>query len=117
MSIEVIETHTILPDIMPGSVVVDCRANVGRFSLQMITRFGCICYAIEAAPDTFNKIPSTVYLHRYNFALCATNKLTVLSIDEDTTRSTIKESSKKNTVAVQGRHLGEFLANRLHRFS
>ena len=37
MSIEVIETHTILPDIVsPGSIVVDCGANVGRFSLEMI---------------------------------------------------------------------------------
>ena len=33
MSIEVVETHTILPDIvLPGSIVVDCEANVGRFS-------------------------------------------------------------------------------------
>ena len=41
MSIEVIETHTILPDIIsPGSIVVDCGANVGRFSLEMIRRFG-----------------------------------------------------------------------------
>jgi hypothetical protein len=33
-----------------------------------------------------------------------------MSIDEDTTRSTIKTHSKENTVDVQGRHLGEFLA-------
>ena len=60
MSIEVVETHTILPDIVsPGSIVVDCGANVGRFSLEMIRRFGCLCYAIEAAPDTFSKIPTT----------------------------------------------------------
>jgi len=31
MSIKIIETHTILPDIIsPGSVVVDCGENVGR---------------------------------------------------------------------------------------
>ena len=112
MSIEVVETHTILPDIIsPGSIVVDCGANVGRFSLEMIRRFGCLCYAIEAAPDTFSKIPATANLHRYNFALCATNKLVMMSIDEDITRSTIKANSKENTVAVQGRHLGEFLAH------
>ena len=107
MSIEVVETHTILPDIVsPGSIVVDCGANVGRFSLAMIRRFGCLCHAIEAAPDTFSKIPTMANLHRYNFALCATNKLVMMSIDEDITRSTIKVSSKENTVAV--RHLGEF---------
>src|SRR5262245_381646 len=114
MSIEVIETHTILPDVVsPGSVVVDCGANVGRFSLEMIRRFGCLCYAIEAAPDTFKKIPATENLHRYNFALCRADKLVTMSIDEDITRSTIKHESKENTVTVQGRWLGEFLAGEL----
>ena len=57
MSIEVVETHTILPDIIsPGSIVVDCGANVGRFSLEMIRRFGCLCYAIGAAPGTFSNL-------------------------------------------------------------
>ena len=112
MSIEVIETHTILPDIIsPGSIVVDCGANVGRFSLEMIRRFGCLCYAIEAAPDTFGKIPITSNLHRYNFAICATNKLVMMSIDEDITRRAITAGPKENMVAVQGRHLGEFLAD------
>jgi FkbM family methyltransferase len=113
MSIEVIETHTILPDIVsPGSIVVDCGANVGGFSLEMIRRFGCVCYAIEAAPDTFSKIPTTTNLYRYNFAVCATNKLVRMTIDEDTTRRTIKVfNSKENTVAVEGRRLGEFIAH------
>jgi FkbM family methyltransferase len=112
MSIEVVETHTILSDIVsPGSIVVDCGANVGRFSLEMIKRFGCLCYAIEAAPDTFSKIPTMANLHRYNFALCATNKHVMMSIDEDITRSTIIAGSKENKVAVQGRHFGEFLAH------
>jgi FkbM family methyltransferase len=112
MSIEVVETHTILPDIvLPGSIVVDSGANVGRFSLEMIRRFGCLWYAIEAAPDTFSKIPTTANLHRYNFALCATNELVMMSIDEDISHSTIKATSKENMVAVQGRQLGEFLAH------
>jgi FkbM family methyltransferase len=112
MSIEVIETHTILPDIIhQGSVVVDCGANIGRFSLEMMRRFGCICYAIEAAPDTFNKIPTMANLHRYNLALCATNELVTMAIDQDITRSTIKNQFKgENTVPVQGRLLGDFLA-------
>src|SRR5262245_18425805 len=97
MSIEVVETHTILPDIIStGSIVVDCGANVGRLSLEMIKRFGCLCYAIEAAPDTFSKIPTMANLHRYNFALCATNKQIMMSIDEDITRSTIIAGSKEN---------------------
>ena len=56
MSIEIIESHSVLPDIIsPGSIVVDCGANVERFSLEMIKPFGCSCYAIEAAPDTFSR--------------------------------------------------------------
>jgi hypothetical protein len=111
MSLEVIETHTILPDIVgPGSIVVACEANVGRFSLEMMRRFGCLCYAIEAAPDTFSKIPITA-LHRYNFALCTTTKPVMISIDEDTTRSTLKVSSEEKAVPVQGRDLGEFCSS------
>ena len=56
MSIEVVETHTILPDIVsPGSIVVDCGANVGRFSLEMIRRFGCLCYALLQQGDVRGK--------------------------------------------------------------
>jgi FkbM family methyltransferase len=118
MSIALIETHTILPDIIsPGSTVVDCGANIGGFSLEMIKRYSCVCYAIEAAPETFRKIPDASNLRRYNFALCADNKPVAISIDEDTTRSTIKgfSNDKKNEriAVVQGRRLGEFLAREL----
>ena len=90
MSIEAVETHTILPDIISSSIVVDCGPNVGRFSLEMIRRFGCICYAIEAAPDTFNKMSNRqtciVTILRY----AEPNKIVTMSIDEDITRSTLK---------------------------
>jgi FkbM family methyltransferase len=49
-------------------------------------------------------------LHRYNFAVCATNQLVTISIDEDRTRSTIKVGSEENMVIVQGRRLGDFLS-------
>jgi FkbM family methyltransferase len=112
MSIEVIETHTILPDIISqGSVVIDCGANVGRFSLEMIRRYGCVCYAIEAARDTFEKIPYSANLHRYNFALCGVSKLVTMSIHSDITRSTVMGEPTGNTINVQGRHLEEFLAH------
>jgi FkbM family methyltransferase len=115
MSIELVETHTILPDIIsPGATVVDCGANLGLFSLAMIRRFGCVCYAIEAAPETFKKIPDNPSLSRYNFALAASDGLVTMSVDEDITRSTIKSGSTgariENVVAVQGRRLSDFLA-------
>jgi FkbM family methyltransferase len=112
MSIEVVETHTILPDIISqGSIVIDCGANVGRFSLEMIRRFGCVCYAIEAAPETFGKIPNAANLYRYNFALCGAHKLVTMAIDSDITRSTIKGEPTEKMVAVQGRQLEEFLVH------
>ena len=114
MSIEVVESHTILPDIVSeGSIVVDCGANLGRFSLEMIKRFGCFCYAIEAAPDTFSKIPIRPDLRRYNFALCATNERVMMSLNEDITRSSIKNRRKEKPIAVQGRLLGEFLRDEI----
>ena len=115
MSIGVIETHTILPDIiLPDSIVVDCGANVGRFSMEMIRRFGCLCYAIEAAPLTFRQIPTMPNLHRYNFAVCATNNLVTMSINkEDSTRSIVNLNSTQKSVTVKGCHLGEFLEREL----
>jgi hypothetical protein len=88
MSIEVVETIRYYPiSIELGENVVDYGANVGRFSSEIIRRFDCLCYAVEPAPDTFSKIPITANLHRYNFALCTTNKLVTMSIDDDITRS------------------------------
>ena len=60
MSIEVVETHTILPDIIsPGSIVVGIAEQMLAAYSEMIRRFGCLCYAIEAAPDTFSNLART----------------------------------------------------------
>ena len=79
----------------------------------MINRFSCTCYAIEAAPQTFKTIPCVPNLHRYNFALCDINKTVRMSVDQDTTRSSIKRPPNGNAVTVQGRSFAEFLAHEL----
>lgn len=123
MSITNVATHTILPDIISrGSTVIDCGANIGLFSLEMIRRFGSICYAIEAAPDVFKRIPQLPNLHRFNFALCGRGgDVTLVVDDEDTTRSTVQENVRelhRKNVVVQGRNLQEFLHSELphHNF-
>jgi hypothetical protein len=47
------------------------------------------------------------------FCLCATNKPIIISIDEDTTRRTVKISSEGKTVPVQGCDLGKFVAQEI----
>jgi hypothetical protein len=70
MSIEIIESDSVLPGIIsPGSIVVNCGANVGHFSLEMIKTFWLY---MLLTPDTFSRIPEAGSSHRYNFALCAT---------------------------------------------
>jgi hypothetical protein len=40
MPIEDIESHSILPDLVRrGGLVLDCGANLGAFSMEMIRRF------------------------------------------------------------------------------
>jgi hypothetical protein len=56
MNVEVVETHTILPDIIsPGFIVVDCGANVGRF-IKDDQKVWLLMHAIGAAPDTFSNL-------------------------------------------------------------
>src|SRR5689334_663283 len=114
MSIENIETHTLLPElIVPDSIVLDCGANIGSFSVEMIRRFGCSCYAIEAAPDTFKRIPTIENLHRYQFAVCELNKPVNMTIDQDPERSSIQISKFENIISVQGRNLADFVSEEL----
>jgi FkbM family methyltransferase len=42
-----------------NSVVVDLGANMGAFSSQMASKYGCSCFAVEPNPECF------AYLHKY----------------------------------------------------
>lgn len=39
------------------STIVDLGSNLGEFSGQMSSKFGCKCYAVEALPSLYAKIP------------------------------------------------------------
>ena len=72
MSVECIYWHTIHPGVInQDSVVIDLGANLGRFSQQMIERFGCRAVAIEASPQICKQIQPHPRLKVINCAVAA----------------------------------------------
>jgi FkbM family methyltransferase len=113
MPIEIIESHSILPDIVHrGGVVVDCGANLGAFSMEMIRRFECQCYAFEASPGVFAGMAKDSNLTSRNIAVCDSDRTVVFTThEEDITRNRIVEGQAggESLVQVEGRHLGAIL--------
>jgi len=108
MHIEEIESHSILPDLVRrGGLVLDCGANLGAFSMEMIRRFDCRCYAFEASPVVFRRMPRHSNLIARNVAICGADRMVALELSEDITRNkiSIKESKFESFVRVGGRHL------------
>jgi FkbM family methyltransferase len=108
MPIDVIETHSIFPRaVRCGGIVIDCGANLGRFSLEMIGRYGCRCYAFEASPSVFAHIPFHPNLVSKNIAICGSDRVVVLALSDDITRNRIGTGEDSGLqVNIQGRHLG-----------
>jgi len=114
MSIETIESHTILPDLVQrGGVVVDCGANLGAFSMKMIRRFGCRCYAFEASASVFEQMQKHSELIARNLAICSSDRPVTLSLSKDTTRNKIYDTATDDALCtiVNGRHLGTTLGD------
>ena len=64
--------HTLyVPDIPTAGTVLDLGANRGGFSLAIAERYGCLCHAIEAAPDLFAKLPAHARINSYHYAIAA----------------------------------------------
>jgi FkbM family methyltransferase len=112
MSLQMIETHSIVPDLVrSGGVVVDCGANLGAFSVEMIRRFACRCYGFESSPSVFRRMARHDNLYARNLAICGSDRTVELTVDDDITRSTIIPTvrSDASRVEVEGRHLGRLL--------
>ena len=108
MPIEIIESHSILPDLVRrGGVVVDCGANLGAFSIEMIRLFDCRCYAFEASPVVFKRIVEHANLVSRNVAVSGGDRTVALELSEDITRSRIgdEQIAPGSLVRVSGRHL------------
>jgi FkbM family methyltransferase len=111
--IELIESHTLLPDLIrPGGLVVDCGANLGAFSRAMIERFGCRVLAFEASPDVFARLPTLRGFAARNVAVCGKDGPVSLAIDEDISRTAIATGTPggRHTLEVPGRSLTGLLA-------
>src|SRR5215813_6486319 len=112
MSIEVIDSHSTLHDIVRGGVVVDCGANLGAFSMEMIRRFQCQCYAFEASPAVFAGMAKHSNLISRNIAVCDSDRTVVFTTnEEDITRNRIVPGQAKadSLVHVEGHHLAAIL--------
>jgi FkbM family methyltransferase len=110
MGIENIYTHTVLPNLIGrNSIVLDCGANEGAFSLEMIRRFGCRCYCIEPSPNVFATIPEPSGLFKMNIALCHEERPVELNLCKWSAGTTLMPGAGREgfgeSVTVQGRKL------------
>lgn len=72
LGVESIETHNVyVPPLGPDSIVVDAGANRGRFSHQLIARFGCRCLALEPVAELAGAIQRAPRLTVLSEALSA----------------------------------------------
>jgi FkbM family methyltransferase len=114
MPLVTIRDHTFFNgNLGPGSVVLDLGANVGDFARQMVTRFGCRCYCVEAAPDTFKKISSDARVTKANYAVSGKSGTANLHIDSNPESSSLQASGSNDcrpVVTVPAKTLGEVFA-------
>ncbi len=52
------------------SCVIDLGAHKGEFSLQITEHFCCRCYAVEANPELFSRIPEHKGIKKFNLCIC-----------------------------------------------
>jgi FkbM family methyltransferase len=57
----------------PGAVVVDLGANRGDFAAEMVRKFGCTAYAVEAVQEIYEQIPQSPSLTAYHVAIGGTD--------------------------------------------
>ena len=99
MSICNIEDHTFLSNnLSPQSVVLDLGANRGRFSREIIKRFQCRCFAIEANPELCRAIDPQSPLTVRNLAMAGVSGLASLHIGSNCESSTIVGEARPSTI-------------------
>ena len=93
------------------SVVVDLGANLGDFSRMVRDRFGCHCYAVEASPDLFRRIPEDDRIRKYHFAIAGAEEPVTLKLSDDIESSSIYQEPIRFTqeIMVPGITLEGFL--------
>jgi FkbM family methyltransferase len=108
--------HTFLAQPLgPASVVVDLGANRGEFSQEIVGRFGCTSYAVEASPETSRTIPASDRLKVFNFAVNDRDAPVQFNVSSNPETSSLHPSNlppgaQTGTVQVQGRTLASFVS-------
>ena len=70
-----LQTHSIYSKILDSdSLVIDLGANLGQFSEAITREFKCSCYAIEAAPSLYSKLPENGLVKNFNYAISDRNE-------------------------------------------
>jgi FkbM family methyltransferase len=111
--VERVHGHTFFKQfITKDSVVVDLGANVGGFSTEMIEKFGCYCYAVEANPLIFKHIPPKDNLKTSNLAVAANSGTFDFFIAENPESSSLyfrEDMLLKEKLNVPSQRLDEFV--------
>ena len=81
--------HTIIPNLSSSSVVCDFGANHAEFSLEIIQRFGCLCFAVEPNKTLIDAYPANERLRAFNLALSGQDGETEIEIGADSESSSI----------------------------
>jgi FkbM family methyltransferase len=72
--IEHMKTHTFLGrGLDADSIAIDLGANVGQFAEELVSKYGCTCYAIEPMPNLLGQIANTPLIRKLNYAISADN--------------------------------------------
>ncbi|NWF61053.1 MAG: FkbM family methyltransferase [Fischerella sp.] len=97
-----------------NSIVVDLGSHLGQFSHQVSSLAGCQCYAIEALPSLYAKIPETPLVKKFNYAISLSNQPVKFGVSDNPEYNHIDKWSVGNvieTITVEGISLETFMQN------
>jgi FkbM family methyltransferase len=83
------------------SIVVDCGAHLGEFSKELHDHFGCRCYAVEAMPDLYQRIPIHPHIQKFNFAVSAQDGMARFYVAANQEANSLKADNPHATTAIE----------------
>ena len=110
--VSIADHHFDIGPIDSESVVVDLGANVGEFSSEVASMTGCRCYAVEPSPVTFEQIPGTGAVKKFNYAIAGEDGPVALFLSpnsEANSTAHVPTQTVNESVTVEGVTLESFL--------
>lgn len=96
------------------SIVVDLGACLGDFSRQVSTKYGCNVFAIEASPESFNKLYTSDRVRKFHYAIAETSGKIRFNLANNPEGCSIYASHRDcngTCVEVEATSLSDFLKN------